>query len=354
MPGTLWQRRRKVGAMRQPYWTNGPATLYRGDAREVLAELPAQSVDCIVTSPPYYGLRDYGVEGQYGQEATPADYVETLRNAFREARRVLADDGTLWLNLGDSYAANSDGWARGSDYNPHQPVVRPRSRLSVPPKNLLGMPWRVAFALQEDGWILRNAIVWHKPNAMPQSVLDRVSTRHEMIFMLVKQRRYWFDLDAIREPHNESHFRSRGTRCGDEESGNSDATGRRDGKYQDDEDAFGGKHYGTALLATGRRHTAAHPNGRNPGDVWSISTRPLRAAHYAAFPIDLPLRAIAAGCRPDGTVCDPFTGAATTALAARQLDRSFIGIEISEPFCDLARARIVAAAAESVGGPHSD
>jgi DNA modification methylase len=331
--------------MRQPYWTNDHSTLYLGDAREVLAELPAGSVDCIVTSPPYYGLRDYGVEGQYGQEPTPAAYVETLQRTFCEARRALADDGTLWLNLGDSYAANSDGWARGADYNPYQPVVRPRSRLSVPPKNLLGMPWRVAFALQEDGWILRNAIVWHKPNAMPQSVVDRVSTRHEMIFMLVKQRRYWFDLDAIREPATGDHSLTR--RAAD---GPASTIGIRDdsplsGKSHDDQDALCGKHYGTSMLATGQRHTAAHARGKNPGDVWSISTRPLRAAHFAAFPIDIPLRAIAAGCRPDGTVCDPFAGAATTALAAQQLGRPFIGIEISEPFCDLARARIVADAA---------
>ncbi|MEV4170118.1 site-specific DNA-methyltransferase [Nonomuraea sp. NPDC049709] len=333
--------------MRQPYWTDGPSTLYLGDAREILAELPAASMDCIVTSPPYYGLRDYGVEGQYGQESTPAAYVETLTTTFREARRVLADDGTLWLNIGDCYAANSDGWARGADYNQHQPVVRPRSRLSVPPKNLLGMPWRVAFALQEDGWILRNAIVWHKPNAMPQSVLDRVSTRYELIFLLVKQRRYWFDLDAIRETYTGDRPLSRRARHGGNKPNSITTAWPGNGKYHNDQDAFCGKHHGTSMLATGQRHTAAHPQGRNPGDVWSISTRPLKAAHFAAFPIDIPLRAIAAGCRPGGTVCDPFAGAATTALAAWQLGRSFIGIEISEPFCDLARARIVAAAAES-------
>ncbi|GAA3624580.1 site-specific DNA-methyltransferase [Nonomuraea rosea] len=332
--------------MRQPYWTNNHSTLYLGDAREVLAELPAGSVDCLVTSPPYYGLRDYGVEGQYGQEPTPAAYVETLRATFREAWRVLADDGTLWLNLGDSYAANSDGWARGADYNPHQPAIRPRSRLAVPPKNLLGMPWRVAFALQEDDWILRNAIVWHKPNAMPQSVLDRVSTRYEMIFMLVKQRRYWFDLDAVRVPN-----------AGDPPPAPREAdetASAPDGKYRDDQDAFRGKHYGTSMRPTGQRHTAAHARGKNPGDVWSISTRPLRAAHFAAFPIDIPLRAIAAGCRPGGTVCDPFAGAATTALAAQQLGRPFIGIEISEPFCDLARARIVADTASRQGRRRSE
>ncbi|MBT2233202.1 site-specific DNA-methyltransferase [Nonomuraea sp. NEAU-A123] len=332
--------------MRQPYWTNGHSTLYLGDARDVLAELPASSVDCIVTSPPYYGLRDYGVEGQYGQEPTPTTYAETLRATFSEARRVLADDGTLWLNIGDCYAANSDGWARGVDFNQHQPIIRPRSRLSMPPKNLLGMPWRVAFALQEDGWILRNAIVWHKPNAMPQSVLDRVSTRHEMIFLLVKQRRYWFDLDAIREPYTGDRPLSRRARDSGNKPNSIATPWPPKGKYQGDEDAFCGKNHGNAMLATGRRHTAANERGRNPGDVWSISTRPLKAAHFAAFPIDIPLRAIAAGCRPGGTVLDPFAGAATTALAARQLDRRFLGIEISEAFCDLARARIVAAAAD--------
>ncbi|MEU1389997.1 MULTISPECIES: site-specific DNA-methyltransferase [unclassified Nonomuraea] len=333
--------------MRQPYWTDGPTTLYLADAGEMLAELPGASVDCLVTSPPYYGLRDYGVDGQYGQEDSPAAYVETLRTTFREARRVLADDGTLWLNIGDCYASNSDGWARGAGYNQLQPMVRPRSRQSVPPKNLLGMPWRVAFALQEDGWILRNAIVWHKPNAMPQSVLDRVSTRYEMLFLLVKQRRYWFDLDAIREPCAGDRSLSRRAHQGGNEPNSIATPWPDDGKYRDDQGSFCGKRHGTSMSATGQRHTAAHPQGRNPGDVWSISTRPLKAAHFAAFPIDIPLRAVAAGCRPHGTVCDPFAGAATTALAARQLNRSFIGIELSEPFCELARARILAAVADS-------
>nr|WP_276206405.1 site-specific DNA-methyltransferase [Thermoactinospora rubra] len=309
--------------------------------------MPTAAVDCIVTSPPYYGLRDYGVPGQYGQEATPADYVDTLRTVFAEARRVLADDGTLWLNLGDCYAANSDGWARGGGYNERQPVVRPRSRLHVPPKNLLGMPWRVAFALQQDGWILRNAIVWHKPNAMPQSVLDRLSTRYEMIFLLVKQRRYWFDLDAIREPYTGDRPLTRRARCGGIKPNSIKTAWPSDGKYTDATEVLCGKRYGAAMLPTGQRHTAAHERGRNPGDVWPISTRPLKAAHFAPFPIDIPLRAIAAGCRPGGTVLDPFAGAATTALAARQLGRRFVGIELNEAFCDLARARLVAAGAEA-------
>ncbi len=333
--------------MRRPYWADDRAALYLGDAREVLAEMPDRSADCIVTSPPYYGLRDYGVPGQYGQEPTPGEYVQTLVSTFAKARRVLADDGTLWLNLGDCYAANSDGWARGSNYNERQPVIRPRSRQSVPPKNLLGMPWQVAFALQQDGWILRNAIIWHKPNAMPQSVTDRVSTRYEMIFLLVKQRRYWFDLDAIREPYTGDRSLARRSRAGGTKANSIPTAWPPGGKYHSGQEAFRGKDHGTAMLPTGKQHTASHEHGRNPGDVWSISTRPLKAAHFAAFPIDIPLRAIAAGCCPGGTVLDPFSGAATTALAARRLGRRFVGIEISEQFCDLARARIAADAEKS-------
>ncbi|MGP3916343.1 DNA-methyltransferase [Nonomuraea sp. 10N515B] len=350
-PRRLYGRhlQQEVRAVRQPYWTNGPTTLYLGDAREVMAEMPTASVDCIVTSPPYYGLRDYGVPGQYGQEPTPAEYVETLRSTFAEARRVLADDGTLWLNLGDCYAANSDGFARGADYNDRQPAIRPLSRLAVPPKNLLGMPWRVAFALQDDSWILRNAIVWHKPNAMPQSVLDRVSARYELIFLLVKQRRYWFDLDAIREPYTGDRPLSRRARAGGSKPNSIKSSWPPAGKYSTETEPFCGKNHGAAMMPTGSGHTAAHEHGKNPGDVWSISTRPLRAAHFAAFPIDIPLRAIAAGCRPGGTVLDPFAGAATTALATRQLDRRFIGIELNESFCSLAKARVQADRATSGG-----
>lgn len=328
--------------MRAPCWSIDQSRLYLGDAREVLAEMPRRSVDCLVTSPPYYGLRDYGVAGQYGQEETPDDYVEHLRAAFAEARQVLADDGTCWLNLGDCYAANSDGWARGRNYNQRQPQVRPLSRRVVPPKNLLGMPWRVAFALQRDGWILRNAIVWHKPNAMPQSVTDRLSTRHEMIFLLVKQRHYWFDLDPIREQYTGDRALNRRAHNGGNKPHKITTTWPPGGKYTGSAEALGGRRHGSAMLPTGRRHAAGHERGRNPGDVWSIATRPLRAAHFAAFPIDIPLRAIAAGCRPGGTVLDPFAGAATTALAARQLGRHFVGIEINAELCDLARDRVLA------------
>ncbi|WP_182881738.1 DNA-methyltransferase [Microbispora sp. H10949] len=329
--------------MRVPYWRDDHATLHLGDAREVLSDMPDRSVDCLVTSPPYYGLRDYG-PGQYGQEPTPDDYVENLRATFTEARRVLANDGTCWLNLGDMYAANSDGYARGTTYNQRQPTVRPRSRRMVPPKNLLGMPWRVAFTLQRDGWILRNAIVWSKPNAMPQSALDRLSTRYELIFLLVKQRFYWFDLDAIREQYAGDRSLSRRARRG----------GTKPNAIQTPWPPTGtpesaGTLHGAASRPNDRANHAADLNGRNPGDVWTISTRPYRGAHFSPFPIDIPLRAIAAGCRPGGTVLDPFSGAATTALAARQLGRQFIGIELNADYCKLAVARIRAASATAGG-----
>ncbi|GIH51243.1 site-specific DNA-methyltransferase (cytosine-N4-specific) [Microbispora rosea] len=329
--------------MRVPYWRDDHATLHLGDACEVLSEMPDRSVDCLVTSPPCYGLRDHCPD-EYGQESTTDEYVDNLRATFAEARRVLANDGTCWLNLGDVYAANSDGYARGDSYNQRQPVVRPRSRLAVPPKNLLGMPWRVAFALQQDGWILRNAIVWSKPNAMPQPVLDRLSTRYELIFLLVKQRFYWFDLDAIREQYTGNRSLSRRARRG----------GMKPNAIQTPWPPVATPESASPLHGTGSRPNhraivAANPNGRNPGDVWTISTRPYRGAHFAPFPIDIPLRAIAAGCRPGGTVLDPFSGAATTALAARQLGRQFIGIELNADYCALAKARLLAAGAERGG-----
>ncbi|MFI7449601.1 DNA-methyltransferase [Nonomuraea sp. NPDC049714] len=331
---------------RQPYWHDDQAAIYHGDARQVLSEMPAGSVDCIVTSPPYWGLRHY-CEGQYGQEPTPEEYVGNLRATFAEARRVLADDGTCWLNLGDCYAANSDGWARGKTYNRRQPETRPKARLAVPPKNLLGMPWRVAFALQEDGWILRNAIIWHKPNAMPQSVRDRLSNRYELIFLLVKQRTYWFDLDPIREPYTGDRPITRRARSGGTKPNSITTAWPPTGKYGMTCNGAAGHHHGTAMRPTGERHTTCHTSGRNPGDVWPIPTRPLRAAHFAAFPIDIPLKAIAAGCRPGGKVLDPFMGSGTTGIAARQLGRKFLGIDLNAAYCDLARTRLLS------GNPYS-
>ncbi|MFF3669902.1 DNA-methyltransferase [Microtetraspora malaysiensis] len=336
-----------MSAIREPYWSDDHAAILHGDAREVLAEMGDRSVDCIVTSPPYWGLRR-DCEGQYGQEPTTEAYVANLRATLAEARRVAADDGTCWFNLGDCYAANSDGWARGRDYDSSQPEVRPKARLALPPKNLLGMPWRVAFALQEDGWILRNAIVGHKPNAMPQSVLDRLSNRYELIFLLAKQRQYWFDLDPICETYTGDRSITRRARAGGNKPNSIKTAWPPPGKYGTTGEDSAGVRHGAAMRPTGERHSAAHPNGKNPGGVWPISTRPLRAAHFAASPIDIPLKAIAAGCRPGGTVLDPFAGSGTTGIAARQLDRKFLGIELHGDYCELARTRLLASRGQAI------
>jgi site-specific DNA-methyltransferase (cytosine-N4-specific) len=328
-----------------------------GDARAVLATMPDASADCIVTSPPYWAKRDYGMPGQYGHEPSPAAYIEALRAVFSEARRVLADDGTCWLNLGDSH---SEGRAPiGLSSYPRRSLVTGHAPL-VAAKNLLGLPWRAAFALQDDGWILRNAIVWHKPNAMPESVRDRMSCRYELIFLLAKSRHYWFDLDPIRIPHAR-HAPAAQWTPGISTSGTSrppgiPATGRHPGN---------GKHSGThpgnrrpsGTRSSNHRlkygaHTRQvlgahrypdgrrHPNGRNPGDVWSIPTRPYRGPHFAAFPIDIPTRCIQAGCKPGGLVLDPFCGTGTTGIAALQLGRHFTGIEINPAFAALAAERL--------------
>jgi site-specific DNA-methyltransferase (cytosine-N4-specific) len=321
------------------FYSDPQVKLFDGDAFEVAKHMDDGVADCIVTSPPYFGLRDYGIEGQYGLEKSPAEYVETMRRLFSELRRVLADDGTLWLNIGDSYSrtggggnGSSDGkvgrngakksppsysrlsgeaFIAGSDF---EPTGRPATKASfLPEKNLLGVPWRVAFALQDDGWILRNAIIWNKPNAMPESVTDRLSGRYEMVFMFSKSRRYWFDLDPIREAGGGHAGKS-----WDERKANGAAMERKLNP-----DAPGYSQFATPEL------------GRNPGDVWSINTQPFSAAHFAVMPITLAQRCIVAGCKPGGTVLDPFSGSGTTGLAAQRTGRKYIGIDLNRDYLEL-------------------
>jgi len=328
------------------YFSDDTLTLHVGDAREVLATMDAGSVNCCVTSPPYFGLRDYeGNPGQIGLEDSPAGYVARLVEVFTEVHRVLAVDGTLWLNLGDSYSGSWGNQGRKPERGSQRPINAPMfqpvhdgrygdpaaSRTGVikpgapPAKNLFGIPWRVAFALQDAGWILRNAIAWHKPNAMPESVTDRLAARHEMLFLLSKGPKYWFDLDPIREP-----------------LAHPDALGRGI--------VFGGTNGGVGKVGGSARRGGGHrsvyggtPRGRNPGDVWTIATTPLPDAHFAAFPVELPRRCIAAGCKPGGTVLDPFSGAGTTALAAQQLGHPVIGIDINASYHDIALKRMATA-----------
>jgi len=358
------------------YHAEHDVTLHLGHVFDVLPTLPAESVNCVVTSPPYYGLRDYGtatwesgsvdcdhttrresrvqasglqgsktttgydgvhgdtcskcgarrVDQQIGLEASPAAYVETLRGVFAEVRRVLRPDGVLWLNLGDSYSSGHgtinegfnerSGNASGARKQEH---ARPSLLSTLPPKNLLGVPWRVAFALQDDGWTLRNDVIWAKPNAMPESVTDRLSTRYEHVFLFSKSRRYWFDLDAIRETHAAKSIYQR------------DVAQRRPHDLGKGTPAKGARPDGLREL---------NDKGANPGDVWEIATSPYPAAHFATFPPELARRCITAGCPPDGTVLDPFTGSGTTLMVARRLLRNSIGIELNPAYCELIVDRI--------------
>ncbi len=285
-----------------------------GDAATVLATLPAAHADMIITSPPYFRLRDYQVAGQIGLEPHVDQWVDELHLVARALHRVLKPTGTLWLNLGDSYAAHhSEG---------------------APRKSLLLGPERVAQALVADGWLLRNKIIWAKTNPMPVSVTDRFSATHEYLYVFAREPHYYFNLDASRIPHTTTGrprphaVLTRHTREAWRGPNGDDATG---------------------LDKMHARGIVGHRLGKNPGDVWQISSSNYRGAHHATFPVELARRTILVGCPPDGLVLDPFMGAGTTAVAAEALDRDWLGIELNPSFAELARDRIKTARA----GPSS-
>jgi DNA modification methylase len=395
--------------MSAPYFTDDQVTLHHGDALGVARTLPDGAADCIVTSPPYFGLRDYGIDGQYGLEASPTEYVETMRTLFSELRRVLADDGTLWLNIGDSYAGaggpmKSDGSPRSESPSVQNPAAsnlsahdgqkpsypspnsenlspqclqgtsamnatvgplptmkqgardgnrrsRPRGYGGISPKSLIGIPWRVALALQDDGWILRNAIIWNKPNAMPEPVTDRLSGRYETVFMFSKAQRYWFDLDPIREQYSGQRDLSRRSRTGKTNKENS-AKGAWGIHKHNPEPVPALASIATAEGIAGNTNgpAAPEPLGRNPGDVWDIPTQPFSAAHFAVMPQKLAQRCIMAGCKPGGTVLDPFSGSGTTGLAAQGLGRKYIGIDLNAEYLDLSlKTRLINAPLDFTG-----
>lgn len=304
------------------------------DVIEGLAQIPDESVHCVVTSPPYWGLRDYGVAGQIGLEPTPDAFVARMVEVFREVRRVLRKDGTLWLNLGDSYC-NTDKWGGGGSNTGKQtvsangevPSWAVRARKShvdgVKPKDLMGMPWRVAFALQADGWWLRSDIIWSKPNPMPESVTDRPSKAHEYVFMLTKAERYYYDAEAIKE----DGAASSGARYAYSFGGEKAARLTR-------EEANGP---GTRTRPIGYRE---YDGTRNKRSVWTIATAPFPEAHFATFPPELPEICIKAGCPVGGTVLDPFAGAGTTLLVADRLQRNAIGIELNPEYVAIAERRL--------------
>ncbi|MBA4542032.1 site-specific DNA-methyltransferase [Thermoactinomyces daqus] len=296
--------------------------IYNGDVIETLRTFPEGIFNTCVTSPPYWGLRDYGVEGQIGLEKTPEEYVAKMVEVFREVRRVLRDDGTLWLNLGDSYAANRPNGA--------VPPTNTRNKTGhygktiVPdglkPKDLVGIPWRVAFALQADGWWLRSDIIWAKPNAMPESVKDRPTKAHEYIFLLSKSPKYYYDADAIKEPLSAatvSDFKRR--------------------KNLNNKGTHGGVR---ADLARSRADYIPKDGKRNKRTVWSVNTRAFKGAHFAVFPPDLIEPCILAGSPEGGLVLDPFFGSGTTGLVARQNGRDFVGIELNPEYIEIARERL--------------
>lgn len=307
--------------------------IIHGDSIEVLSKIEASSVHCSVTSPPYFGLRDYGVVGQIGLEQTPDEYVAKMVSVFREVRRVLREDGTLWLNLGDSYASNQSNNGGYSDkstlagFTNANTKGRQANNATKPHKikhglkhkDLVGIPWRVAFALQSDGWYLRQDIIWAKPNPMPESVTDRCTKSHEYLFLLTKSPKYYFDHEAIREGAT---------------------TKVKDGKIR-----FGGSKYGDSadpLHATKSGNGYTSSGFRNKRDVWTIPTRPFKGAHFAVFPEALVEPCILAGSKDGDMILDPFAGSGTTLAVAKRLGRNAIGIELNKEYVKIAEARVAA------------
>jgi DNA modification methylase len=304
-----------------------------GDCISRLAELESESVQCCITSPPYWGLRDYGVSGQMGLEETPEHYVGNMRMVFEQVRRVLRPDGTLWLNLGDSYNAGRDG-GRGGKQGAHKKYAQ-RSGANVvglKPKDLVGIPWRVAFALQSDGWILRQDIIWHKPNPMPESVRDRCTKSHEYIFLFSKSKRYYYDCDAIREP---SKYPNGPNSPGSIKSPYGQGFSRESEKRARDKIRAEGLEKG--MRTHGKWN---NPKGKNKRSVWTITPKPFKGAHFATFPPDLIEPCVLAGSRPNDTILDPFFGAGTVGLVAMKHQRNWIGIELNESYVEIAKKRL--------------
>jgi len=300
------------------------------DCLEALCKLPDESVHCVVTSPPYWGLRDYGINGQLGLESSFQDYLATMVKVFREVRRVLRKDGTLWLNMGDSYVHGVPGGGSVFDNGRTDGRIfyegdkaRGRTKIStfingLKSKDLCGIPWRLAFALQADGWYLRSDIIWHKPNPMPESVTDRPTKSHEYVFLMSKSERYFYDAEAVKEDRADNRENDGALKPSERNRG-----GRKDGFT---------KPNGIDL---------AHLNGkRNRRSVWTIPTAPFPEAHFATFPPALVEPCILAGCPKGGLVLDPFGGAGTTALIAERLGRETILIELNPQYAAMAERRL--------------
>jgi len=343
----------------EPYLQDPDVVLHHGDCREVLPELPEESVHCVVTSPPYWRLRDYGHPHQLGHEETPGEYARALVHIFRQVRRVLHREGTAWLVLGDTYAGAGKTTAATARRPGAVPIPAGLKR-----KDLVGIPWRVALALQADGWWLRSGVVWHKPNTMPESAKDRPTNAHEFVFLLTRSPDYYFDQEAVREPYvaraqqrltpTEAQPLGRVRAEAGVENGPQGGTHRS--RFRVQEETLDGSPGERPRGMDGRRRTWVlgrtgslqprdgerwpHPNGRNVRDVWDIVAEPYPGAHFAVFPRELAARCIRAGCPEGGTVLDPFAGTGTTGEAARVLERRAVLIEAAEPYCRMASTRL--------------
>jgi len=298
--------------------------IIQGNCLEILKTLDDEIVQCVVTSPPYFALRNYEIDGQIGMEETPEEYILKLVEIFREVHRILKKDGTFWLNIGDSYAGSNQGVGakkinplqfanRGTNFM-HDRKKSLLSRLpGYKPKDLIGIPWMLAFALRNDGWWLRQDIIWHKPSCMPESVKDRCTRNHEYIFLLTKNKKYYYDIEAVKTP------------C----KGNWGTRDRKLGKYHNE---------GTGLNPhTGLDKEYEKANLRS---VWSITVKPFKGGHYATFPPELPEICIKAGSKEGDTILDPFVGTGTTCIEAKKLKRKYIGIDINPEYIKITKERI--------------
>lgn len=316
-------------------------TVHQGDALEVLKSIPKETVQCVVTSPPYWGLRDYGVEGQIGLEKTPEEFIGKLVEIFSEVHRVLRHDGTMWINIGDSYAgswgAMSQDIEKCTRARRYGNVDRPPTSLKHPvlkPKDLVGVPWRLAFALQAEGWYLRSEIIWHKPSPMPESVLDRPTKSHEQIFLLSKSEKYYYNADAIKEP----------AICGPK--GSQFVNPRKIAIHPDTgkkprpsapKGSFNGKT--EAMADSGQNAFCSVVEYRNKRSVWTVASQPFSEAHFATYPPDLIKPCILAGSKVGDTVLDPFAGSGTTGQVAIELGRKSTLIELNASYINLIRQR---------------
>lgn len=303
-------------------------TVLAGDTCAILKNIPSNTVNSCVTSPPYYNLRDYKVKGQIGKEKTPGEYIERLVSVFLEVKRVLKDDGTLWIVIGDSYAGSRQQTNKGGKRNISGEII---SAGDCKPKDLLGIPWMLAFALRNAGYFLRQEIIWHKPNPMPESVKDRCTKAHEYIFLLSKSRSYYFDAAAIAEPAAQSTIKRLEQNIANQK-GSKRVPGKTNGTMHAVAPGY--------VRKTGDRGKEQYILLRNKRSVWEVATTPFSGEHFATYPSKLIEPCILASCPVGGIVLDPFLGSGTTAFAALNSDRNFIGIELNPQNVELANRRI--------------